>query len=99
MKERGKRVWRVGVLKLGGGAGNGEGGLIAIPRALSSCYYMEKKSLLLSVCKGNENLMRLDFFFSPFSICSHSTQDSTTGSLRRSMQDGGDGWAFILWSA
>lgn len=25
--------------------------------------YAEKKSLLLSVCKGNENLMRLDFFF------------------------------------
>lgn len=46
---------------LGGGLW---GGRIAIPRALSSCDYMvKKKSQLLSVCKGNENLMRLDFFF------------------------------------
>lgn len=52
-----------------------------------------EKNLLLSVCKGNENLMRLDFFFS-FSICSHSTLCSTTGSLRRSTQSGRNCEAF-----
>lgn len=31
-------------------------------------YREKKKSLLLSVCKGNENLMRLDFFFSPSAL-------------------------------
>lgn len=31
-------------------------------------FYREKKSLLLSVCKGNENLMRLDFFFPPSAL-------------------------------
>lgn len=58
--------------------------------------YAEKKSLLLSVCKGNENLMRLDFFFFfPLSIRSHSTLCSTTGSLRRGTQDGRNGEAFL----
>lgn len=54
----------------------------------------KKKSLLLSVCKGNENLMRLDsFFFS--SIHSHSTLCSTTGSPRRGAPGGRNGEAFL----
>lgn len=67
------------------GGGVGVGCFIGIPRALSSCDYMlKKKSLLLSVCKGNGNLMRHDFFFS---IHSHLTLCFTTGSLRRGTQD------------
>lgn len=60
-KERG----RVGDTACCSLVGLKRGGFIAIPRALSGCDYMveKKKSVLLSVCKGNENLMRLDFFF------------------------------------
>lgn len=46
----------------------------------------EKKSLLLSVCKGNENLMRLDFFFPPsaFAAIRLSTQQQVPrGEARR----------------
>lgn len=46
----------------------------------------EKEPLLLSVCKSNENLMRLDFY--PLCLPQHLEQfDCTTGSLRRSIQD------------
>lgn len=69
--------------------GEGSGWVIAIPMVLKSCnFIVKKKTLLLSVCEGNENLMRLDFFFSPFSVRSHSALDSTTGSPRRSTRDG-----------
>lgn len=51
------------------------GGFAANPRALSGCDYMmnkkQKNTLLLSACKGNENLMRLDFSFF-FSSSQHS---------------------------
>lgn len=43
-----------------GRRGLGEGGFIAIPRALNGRDYMLQKNLLPSVCKGNEKLMRLD---------------------------------------
>lgn len=64
------------------------GGFAANPRALSGCDYMmnkkQKNTLLLSACKGNENLMRLDFSFfffllSAFAAIRLSTRQQVRG--------------------
>lgn len=75
----------VGMLIGGGGVGMGRGGRVSLqfPGHSAAAIIWRKKNLLLSVCKGNENLMRLDFFFSSLSVHSHSSLCSTTASLRR----------------
>lgn len=60
--------------------GLGEGGFIAIPRALNGRDYRLQKNLLPSVCKGNEKLMRLDSPLPPPLFFSSQGSNSWEGS-------------------